>query len=132
LKADPAYQSNNDRVKQRARLLPELRSRLAHYSAVQLSDIFEKHGLPYAPINRPQDLVDDPHLLASGSLAPIMLPDGSQVNTVLFPFTMDGQRLGIRHNPPALGADSAEILKSLGYSAIDAARLGSIQANKDK
>jgi crotonobetainyl-CoA:carnitine CoA-transferase CaiB-like acyl-CoA transferase len=131
LKADPGYQSNNDRVKQRARLLPELRLRLAHYSAAQLSDIFEKHGLPYAPINRPEDLVDDPHLLASGSLAPIMLPDGSQVNTVLFPFTMDGQRLGIRHNPPALGADSAEILKSLGYSAIDAARLGSIQANED-
>lgn len=128
LKADPEYQTNNDRVKQRARLIPELRTRLVHYSAAELSDIFEKNGLPYAPINRPEDLVNDPHLLASGGLVPITLPDGSQANTVLFPFTMDGQRLGVRLNPPALGADSAELLESLGYSAEEAARLGSIHS----
>ena len=48
LKAHPAYQNNNDRVRERLNLLPELRIRLEKYSADELADIFEKNGLPYA------------------------------------------------------------------------------------
>jgi crotonobetainyl-CoA:carnitine CoA-transferase CaiB-like acyl-CoA transferase len=127
LKADPLYGNNNDRVRERPRLLLQLRERFAAYSAAQLSDLFEKHGLPYAPIKKPHELVDDPHLLATGGLAPITLPSGQQTNTVLFPFTMDGQRMGVRHNPPKLGEHSEDILQSLGYSAQAAAALSATQ-----
>ncbi len=127
LKTDPMYSSNNDRVLERPRLLAQLRERFAVYSAAQLSDIFEKHGLPYAPIKKPHELVDDPHLLATGGLAPITLPSGQQTNTVLFPFTLDGQRMGVRHNPPKLGEHSNDILQSLGYGAQDAAVLSAIK-----
>jgi crotonobetainyl-CoA:carnitine CoA-transferase CaiB-like acyl-CoA transferase len=129
LKADPLYGNNNDRVRERPRLLAQLRERFAHYSAQELTDIFEKNGLPYAPIKRPQDLMDDPHLLATGGLTPITLPDGQQTNTVLFPFTLDGQRMGVRLNPPKLGEHSAELLQALGYSAQDATKLGAACAN---
>jgi crotonobetainyl-CoA:carnitine CoA-transferase CaiB-like acyl-CoA transferase len=129
LKADPLYSNNNDRVRERPRLLADLRERFAHYSAQELTDIFEKNGLPYAPIKRPQDLMDDPHLLATGGLTPITLPDGKQTNTVLFPFTLDGQRMGVRLNPPKLGEHSAELLQELGYSAQDATKLGAAHAN---
>ncbi|MGA8516027.1 MAG: CaiB/BaiF CoA-transferase family protein, partial [Burkholderiaceae bacterium] len=124
LKADPLYGNNNDRVRERPRLLAQLRERFARYSAQELTDIFEKNGLPYAPIKRPQDLMDDPHLLATGGLTPITLPDGKQTNTVLFPFTLDGQRMGVRRSPPTLGEHSAELLKMLGYSEQDATKLG--------
>jgi crotonobetainyl-CoA:carnitine CoA-transferase CaiB-like acyl-CoA transferase len=123
LKADPLYGSNNDRVRERPRLLAQLRELFAKYSAQELSDIFEANGLPYAPIKKPHELVDDPHLLATGGLTPITLPNGEQTNTVLFPFTLDGQRMGVRLNPPKLGEHSAELLKELGYSAQDAAKL---------
>ena len=129
LKADPLYGNNNDRVRERPRLLAQLRERFAKYSAQELSDIFEKNGLPYAPIKRPQDLMDDPHLLATGGLTPITLPDGKQTNTVLFPFTLDGQRMGVRHNPPKLGEHSQELLQSLGYSAQEAIKLGAVYAS---
>jgi crotonobetainyl-CoA:carnitine CoA-transferase CaiB-like acyl-CoA transferase len=128
LKADPLYGNNNDRVRERPRLLAELRKRFANYSAQELTDIFEKNGLPYAPIKKPHELVDDPHLLATGGLTPITLPDGTQTNTVLFPFTLDGQRMGVRMSPPKLGEHSAELLQSLGYSAQDATKLGAISA----
>ncbi len=128
LQADPLYGSNNDRVRERPRLLVQLRERFAQYSAQELSDTFEKNGLPYAPIKKPHELVDDPHLLATGGLMPINLPNGEQTNTVLFPFTLDGQRMGVRLSPPKLGEHSAELLKELGYIAQDAAKLGAAPA----
>jgi crotonobetainyl-CoA:carnitine CoA-transferase CaiB-like acyl-CoA transferase len=57
------------------------------------------------------------------------LPNGQATHTVLLPFTMDGQRMGVRRNPPRLGEHSVELLKELGYSAQDAAKLGTSVAN---
>jgi crotonobetainyl-CoA:carnitine CoA-transferase CaiB-like acyl-CoA transferase len=129
LKAHPAYQNNNDRVRERVNLIPELRTRLEKYTAAELGDMFEKNGLPYAPIKRPQDLMEDPHLLQSGGLAPITLPDGQQTRTVLLPFAMDGKRLGVRSNPPKLGEHSMEILRGLGYNAEQAGQLAALHVD---
>ena len=86
------------------------------YSAAELSAIFEKHALPFAPITRPEDLLSDPHLLATGALAPITLPDGRESQAVLMPFTLGGTRPGVRLSPPKLGEHSQALLAELGYS----------------
>ena len=123
LKADPTLATNNQRVAQRPQLLKTLRERLAHRSAAELSTLMEDAGLPFAPIRRPEDLLDDPHLLATGALADVQLPDGPRagdtVKTTLFPITLEGQRLGVRLQPPRLGEHSAALLESLGYSPQD-------------
>jgi crotonobetainyl-CoA:carnitine CoA-transferase CaiB-like acyl-CoA transferase len=89
--------------------------------------VFEREGLPFAPITAPHELVNDPHLLATGGLAPIHLPDGEragqQANTALLPLTLKGERLGVRHDPPRLGQDSLDLLTALGYDPATAARL---------
>jgi crotonobetainyl-CoA:carnitine CoA-transferase CaiB-like acyl-CoA transferase len=123
LKADARVASNNDRVRARDWLLPELRQRLASRTGAELSAIFEQHGLPFAPITKPHELMDDPHLNATGGLAPMTLPDGRATKVALFPFTLDGQRPGVRLNPPRLGEHSEALLQSLGYSAQQVAQL---------
>jgi len=134
LKADPALKTNNDRVRVRPQLLATLRERLAQRSAAELSGLFERAGLPYAPIRRPEDLYDDPHLLATGGLADIELPDGDKagqtVKTTLFPITLAGERLPVRLQPPRFGAHTGELLAGLGYrdEEIDALREGAIVA----
>ena len=123
LKADLRLVSNNQRVQARDWMMPLLRQRLGHWSAAELSAVFEQNGLPFAPITRPEELLDDPHLGATGGLAPITLPDGRHTRTPLLPLTMQGQRLGIRLQPPRLGEHSRELLASMGYGAADIARL---------
>lgn len=121
LAADPALATNNDRVTLRGQLLPVLRERLAGRSAAELAAIMEQAGLPFAPIRRPEDLYDDEHLLATGGLADVRLPDGPHagqtVKTTLFPITMDGARLGVRLDPPRQGENTTELLEQLGYSS---------------
>ena len=121
LKANPLYASNNQRVQERASLLPLLRERLAARSAPELAALFERVGLPFAPIRKPEELYQDEHLLATGGLADITLPDGARAGqtakTTLFPFTMDGRRLGVRLQPPTQGQHTTQVLTDLGYSA---------------
>ena len=127
LKADPRYATNNDRVRARPTLLPELRQRLAAHTADALAAVFERHGLPFAPILRPEQLFDDPHLNATGGLAEITLPDGERAGgtarTTLMPLRLDGQRMGVRLDPPQLGQHTQDLLASLGYTADQVAAL---------
>jgi crotonobetainyl-CoA:carnitine CoA-transferase CaiB-like acyl-CoA transferase len=122
LKADPRLDSNNRRVQARDWMMPILRERFAPLAADDLAARFERIGLPYAPITRPQDLFDDPHLLATSGLAPVTLPaDASGANRAvdtrmaLLPLTLDGARLPLRRAPPSIGADSRALLSGLGY-----------------
>ncbi|HPT56226.1 MAG TPA: CoA transferase, partial [Casimicrobium sp.] len=52
------------------------------------------------------------------ALADITLPDGEHAGetarATLLPFTMDGQRLGVRLDPPTRGAHTRELLAELG------------------
>jgi len=134
LKAEPELATNNLRVVQRPRLLLTLRERLAHRSAADLSSTMENAGLPFAPIRRPEDLLDDEHLLATGGLADVRLPDGPKagetVKTTLFPITMGGERLGVRLHPPRMGEHTRELLEGLGLagSEIDELRAQSVIA----
>ena len=130
LLGDTRLASNNARVQARDWLMPLLRERLAPYAAAELARRFEAHGLPFAPITRPQDLFEDPHLLATGGLAPVTLPAdasgaGHPIDTrvPLLPLTLQGERLGVRSAPPSLGEHSRALLQALGY---DAAQVGAL------
>ena len=129
--ADKRLATNNDRVNARDWLIPELRERLKDFSAAYLSDLFEAKGLPFAPIKAPHELIDDPHIMASGGMEKITLPDGERagesVDTILFPFKMDGAHLGVRRNPPRLGEHTGELLREVGYSS---AQIDALAADK--
>ena len=123
LKSDPRLATNNQRVQSREWLIPILRERLRHHTAADISGIFERNGLPYAPITRPEQLLDDPHLLKTGGLAPTTLPDGRQALTPLLPIMLDGERLPLRLDPPTLGEQTDALLQEIGYDDAEIAAM---------
>ena len=111
---DPRLSTSQGRVDNRGWMIPEIASILKERTMAELCPIFEELGLPFAPVNKPGDLFDDPHLKASGGLLDITITDGRTVPTPALPFTIDGQRLGKRLDPPKVGEHTAEVMREVG------------------
>jgi len=120
---DPTLASNNDRVLQRPRLLAHLAEVFAPLDAGQLALQLEANGIPFAPIRRPEELFDDPHLQQSGGMADLQLEDGSHTPMPLLPLSLDGQRLQPRRAIARIGEHTRQVMRELGYSDAHIAEL---------
>jgi len=113
LAAEPQFASNALRVAARPQLLERLGAILKDHHADALALQLEAAGLPYAPIVRPDQLLDDPHLKASGGLVPMETEDGGTTDVVLLPLLMGGRRPGVRQALAKVGEHTQEILARL-------------------
>ncbi|MFG0786654.1 CaiB/BaiF CoA transferase family protein [Delftia tsuruhatensis] len=109
----PEYADNAARVAVRPQLLADLGAILASHESARLAPQLEVAGIPYAPITRPEQLVDDPHLRQSGGLASMQTEDGGQTDVVLLPLLMNGHRPGVRMPLAGIGEHTEEILGAL-------------------
>ncbi len=109
----PQYASNNLRSAARETLIPLVQSILGRRDVAEIEALCEAAGLPFARINRPWDLFEDPHLLASGGLLPVTLADGTTAMVPALPMQLGERRLGIRHDLPSPGQHNEDILAPL-------------------
>jgi crotonobetainyl-CoA:carnitine CoA-transferase CaiB-like acyl-CoA transferase len=111
---DLSLRANNARVEAREQILPVVRALFASMSRAELVARLEATGLPFAPIARPTDLFDDPHLVEGGGLIDLTLPNGTQTRLPGLPIEIDGERLPLRRDLPVAGADGAALLREMG------------------
>jgi crotonobetainyl-CoA:carnitine CoA-transferase CaiB-like acyl-CoA transferase len=118
LPVDPRFATNPDRVANRAELTPLLAERFATADRAAWLERLERAAVPAAPVQDMAEVAAHPQTQALG-----ILQEFGGMTTVMPPLAFDGQRLPHRTPPPALGADSAEILAEAGYSETEVATL---------
>lgn len=115
---DKAMDLNANRVAKRNLIIPRINTLFKQYTKKDLMEKLEQTGLPFAPISKPEDLFEDPHLNESGGLLDIDLPQGGQTKLPALPIQMKGNRFGVEHQVPKLGEHTREVLKELGLDDV--------------
>lgn len=113
---DPDLAANRDRVIHTDRFLPQIINKFKSMSKADLMEKIENLGLPFAPIGKPEDLFDDPHLNATGGLLDMEMEDGGRCKLPALPVSFDGVRPGLELDPPKVGEHNEEIMHSIGLS----------------
>jgi crotonobetainyl-CoA:carnitine CoA-transferase CaiB-like acyl-CoA transferase len=127
---DPGLTTNNQRIAAKDRILERIES---HFAGLELSaalTLLEEAHVPFAPVQRPEDLFADPHLAATGGLIETVLPDGTRTRLPRLPLRLSGAGFEDVTPPPGVGADTMDVLHALGIdgAALEAAmRDGAIQ-----
>ena len=112
---DARLKTNGARVRERGWLIPRLGETFKRFTQDELTLKLEAAGLPFAPIAKPWDLLDDPHLNASGGLLETRV-SGKTIRVPALPLDLGGKRLAKRADPPEVGEHGPELLAELGCS----------------
>lgn len=125
---NPELETNNQRTGKRDIIIPAVRELFSQKTRAELVEKLETIGLPFAPIAKPADLFDDPHL-NTGGLLPITMPNnGEKTKLPALPIEFEGERFGVFHDVPTVGEDTDRILAEIGFDADSIARLKNAKA----
>ena len=118
-RTDPALQDNAGRVAARPRILPVLAQLFRQFDLSEIERRLENIACPFAPVKKPEDLIDDVHLLDSGGLLDIKVGPDKTARLPGLPVEYDESRFTVRQQPPLIGEHSRALLRSLGHSDSD-------------
>lgn len=120
---DPRFETNADRVTNRDALAALLAETIRTRPAADWLARLRAAGVPTAPVQGIDELVDDPQLAALGLLEPVPHPTVEDLRLVGLPLSFGGSRLRHRGPPPQLGEHTDAVLGDAGYSAAQVGEL---------
>ncbi len=120
---NPAYKSNEDRVRERPTLRPLVAAIIKGHKIAELAELFDRIDIPFAPVARPGDLFSDPQLNAGGRMLEVDLGGRLRAKIPRLPIEIGSHDFGLRRQAPAAGEHTAEILTELGLSRHEIADL---------
>ncbi|MDP6172846.1 MAG: CaiB/BaiF CoA-transferase family protein, partial [Rhodospirillales bacterium] len=110
------YASNALRVANRQTTRPIAAAQVKEMPLAEMQGICTEISIPFAPLVRPGNLFDDPHLLEGGRMLGIEFADRGTFPIPSLPLEMGGRGLGLRRQAPKLGLHTSELLLELGLT----------------
>ena len=115
-KTDPRFDTNNDRVANRAELESMIEKETQQKTTKQWLHALEGSGMPYAAVNDVLDTLNHEHVQARGMVTEMDHPHCGKMKLVSPPVKYSQSKTSIRSPPPVLGQHTQEILaEMLGY-----------------
>src|SRR5262249_30045717 len=125
LLADENLNDNGKRVAARSWLPPRIAEELRRHPSAELCERLERARVPFAPLRRPDQLVDDPHLNAGGQFMDTPLPGRGPAKLPKLPVRSTAFEMALRRPAPGLGEHTREILEELGLDIAEIDALAS-------
>ncbi|NKY87690.1 CaiB/BaiF CoA transferase family protein [Nocardia veterana] len=116
---DPRFADNPARVRNRGELLAALNDAFAGMTREQATKLLQSAGIVCGAVRAFDEVAVDPDVSAAGVLVSVAGRDGGEITFPGCPFTIDGRRRTVSRPAPAVGEDSARILREVGYSDED-------------
>jgi len=110
---DPTLLSTTDRIMARARIIPRVAEVIKRWDVKDLAARLDRLNICFSPINRPEDLFDDPHVLRPGGLVSNFNADGATFRVPALPIEWNGDNIGEGLKVPTLGGDTDAIRAEL-------------------
>ena len=110
---DPTLTNTTERIMARARILPRVAAEIKRWDVAELSAKLDRLNICFSPINRPEDLLQDPHVLRPGGLVNNVNADGKPFRVPALPVEWNGSNLGEGLKVPVLGGDTAAVRAEL-------------------
>jgi len=110
---DPTLATTTDRILARARIIPRVAEVIKGWNVAGLSAKLDALNICFSPINRPEDLLQDPHVLRPGGLVRNFNADGAPFRVPALPVEWNGGNIGEGLKVPVLGADTEAIRAEL-------------------
>jgi len=116
LLADPRLADNAKRVAARGWLPARIAEELVRHSSGELAARLTRARVPFAPLRRPDQLVDDPHLNAIEQFVETPLPGHAPAKLPKLPVRSTAFEMGLRRPAPRLGEHTREVLEEIGLT----------------
>lgn len=116
LATDPRFATNVERVRHRRELEAVLEAAIARHDREPLLKLLEEAGVPATPVNRVDQVLEDPQVAARGLIARVRHPRLGEIPVLGTPLTFSRLTPGVRQAAPLWGEHTDEILEEHGYS----------------
>jgi crotonobetainyl-CoA:carnitine CoA-transferase CaiB-like acyl-CoA transferase len=110
---DQSLRTTTDRIMARSRILPRVAEEIKRWHVSELSEKLDRLNICFSPINRPEDLLTDPHVLRPGGLVNNINANGKAFRVPALPIEWNGSNLGEGLKVPELGADTEAVRAEL-------------------
>src|SRR5258707_1311333 len=115
---DPALATTTDRILARSKIIPRVAEEIKRWNVAELSERLDLLNMCFSPINRPEDLLTDPHVLRPGGLVHNFNADGAPFRVPALPIEWNGGNIGEGLKVPVLGADTESVRAELDRSRL--------------